>query len=76
MTVTDERRPDQEPLPADETSPAEEAGAHHPRPGLLDPATVVGERAFTSPKGRRYRIIETRQTDPDDDPAAGREPPR
>jgi hypothetical protein len=39
-----------------------------PNPGLPDPATVVSERMFTSPKGRRYRIIKTTETDPYDPP--------
>jgi hypothetical protein len=37
-------------------------------PGLPDPATVVSERMFTSPKGRRYRIIKTNEKDPYDPP--------
>jgi hypothetical protein len=37
-----------------------------PNPGLPDPGTVVSERMFTSPKGRRYRIIKTTETDPYD----------
>jgi len=39
-----------------------------PNPGLPDPATVVSERMFTSPKGRRYRIIKTTEKDPYDPP--------
>lgn len=38
------------------------------RPGLPDPATVVGERVLVSPKGRRYRILETTERDPGDPP--------
>jgi hypothetical protein len=37
-------------------------------PGLPNPATVVSERMFTSPKGRRYRIIKTNEKDPYDPP--------
>jgi hypothetical protein len=40
-------------------------------PGLPDPKTVVLERSFVSPKGRRYRIITTTEKDAYDpkDPA-------
>jgi hypothetical protein len=37
-------------------------------PGLPDKATIVSERTFTSPKGRRYRIIRTTEKDPYDPP--------
>jgi hypothetical protein len=39
-----------------------------PNPGLPDEATVISEREFTSPKGKRYRIIKTTQRDPYDPP--------
>jgi len=39
-----------------------------PNPGLPDKATVVSEREFTSPKGKRYRIIRTTERDPYDPP--------
>jgi hypothetical protein len=39
-----------------------------PNPGLPDPATVISERTFTSPKGKRYRIIRTTEKDPYDPP--------
>jgi hypothetical protein len=35
-------------------------------PGLPDPKTVVSERLFVSPKGRRFRIITTTEKDPYD----------
>ena len=35
-------------------------------PGLPDPKTVVAERTFVSPKGRRFRIITTTEKDPYD----------
>ncbi|HLQ91876.1 MAG TPA: hypothetical protein VK148_17780 [Xanthobacteraceae bacterium] len=35
-------------------------------PGLPDPKTIVSERAFVSPKGRRFRIITTTEKDPYD----------
>jgi hypothetical protein len=42
--------------------------ASEPNPGLPDTATVIAEREFTSPKGKRYRIIRTTQRDPYDPP--------
>lgn len=38
------------------------------RPGLPDEESVLSEKTFTSPKGKRYRIIETDETDPYDSP--------
>ena len=41
--------------------------ATRPRnPGLPDPKTVVSERLFVSPRGRRFRIITTTEKDPYD----------
>jgi hypothetical protein len=40
-----------------------------PPPWLPDEATIISEETFTSPKGRRYRILRTNLTDPDDRPA-------
>jgi hypothetical protein len=37
-------------------------------PGLPDKATVISERTFTSPKGKRYRVIRTTEKDPYDPP--------
>ena len=39
-------------------------------PGLPDKETVIGERTFVSPKGKRYRIIKTTERDPYDPPEA------
>jgi hypothetical protein len=39
-----------------------------PTPGLPDKETIVSERMFTSPKGKRYRIIRTTEKDPYDPP--------
>ena len=39
-----------------------------PNPGLPDPESVVSERVFISPKGRRYRILRTTEKDPYDPP--------
>jgi hypothetical protein len=36
--------------------------------GLPDKETIVSERTFTSPKGKRYRIIRTTEKDPYDPP--------
>jgi hypothetical protein len=35
---------------------------------LPDKDTVISEREFTSPKGKRYRIIKTTERDPYDPP--------
>jgi len=37
-------------------------------PGLPDKETIVSERTFISPKGKRYRIIRTTEKDPYDPP--------
>lgn len=37
-------------------------------PGLPDKETVIGERPFVSPTGKRYRIIKTTERDPYDPP--------
>jgi len=42
------------------------------RPGLPDPSSIVSVKTFTSPKGKRYRIIETDERDGYDPPAPGR----
>jgi hypothetical protein len=43
----------------------------HAKPGsrskVPDPATVIATKTFISPKGRRYTILATSQTDPYDD---------
>ena len=39
-----------------------------PNPGLPDPESVISERVFISPKGRRYRILRTTDKDPYDPP--------
>jgi hypothetical protein len=39
-----------------------------PNPGLPDPESVVSERVFVSPKGRRYRVLRTTEKDPYDPP--------
>ena len=65
---------DQDPRPDDAAEEALESEADCERPGLPDPTTVVAQETFTSPKGRRYRILKTRQTDPyDDDPPGDEE---
>ena len=61
MSTPDTERP-RRPGEGDETDAAE-AAADRARPGLPDPATVVAEETMTSPKGRRYRVLRTRQTD-------------
>jgi hypothetical protein len=36
------------------------------RAEVPDPATVIATKTFTSPKGKRYTILETTQMDPYD----------
>ena len=43
------------------------------RPGTPNKASVLSEKAFTSPKGKHYRIIKTDETDPYDAPAPPKE---
>jgi hypothetical protein len=43
------------------------------RPGTPDEESVLEEREFTSPKGKRYRIIRTDETDPYDGPLSPEE---
>lgn len=47
-----------------------------PRPGLPKEDSVVEEKPFVSPKGRRYRILRTDETDPYDKPAGPPKRPR
>jgi hypothetical protein len=42
------------------------------RPGLPAPSSIVSVKTFTSPKGRRYRIIETDEADGYDPPVRRR----
>ena len=46
-----------------------------PRPGLPDRSSIVAVKTLTSPKGNRYRIIETDETDAYDPPAAATRKP-
>jgi hypothetical protein len=59
-----DRRDGRQPRPA---SPLRAAGKRRRRV-VPDPATVVEEHIFVSPKGRRYRILRTTQMDPYDKP--------
>jgi hypothetical protein len=45
------------------------------RAGLPDEASVVAEETLISPKGRRYRILKTRETDAYDELPEGDETP-
>jgi hypothetical protein len=51
----------------------ESADESRARPGLPDEASVLSEKAFTSPKGKEYRIIKTDETDPYDAPLPPKE---
>ena len=41
-------------------------------PGLPDPASVVATTSFVSPKGRRYVILKTTETDAYDESPGGK----
>jgi len=54
-----------------------QSGAEPPQPeeaeparrrGLPDDASVVSSKSFTSPRGKKYRIIKTTERDPYDTP--------
>ena len=47
---------------------ATESAGGKERPGMPNKASVLSEKAFTSPKGKHYRIIRTDEMDPYDDP--------
>ncbi len=62
----------------DRTSPksnssTESADESRDRPGMPDETSVVSEKTFTSPKGKRYRIIKTDEKDPYDTPLLSEE---
>jgi hypothetical protein len=54
----------------DSTESADESRG---RPGMPNETSVLSEKAFTSPKGKRYRIIKTDETDPYDAPLSPNE---
>jgi hypothetical protein len=51
------------------------AGKNEEVPGLPDPAAILEETQFTSPKGHHYRILKTNERDAYDEPAEKRIPP-
>src|SRR3954454_9473112 len=61
-------KPDPGSCRTDETETPEQ---NSPPSWLPDDATIVSEETFTSPKGRRSRILRTNQTDAYDDPPEG-----
>jgi hypothetical protein len=52
------------------TESADESRGH---PGMPNEASVLSEKAFTSPKGKEYRIIKTDERDPYDAPVPPKE---
>ena len=46
------------------------------RTGMADKESVLSEKAFTSPKGKHYRIIRTDKRDQYDDPVPPEDQPR
>jgi hypothetical protein len=55
------------------TDSTESADESRGRPGMPNETSVLSEKAFTSPKGKRYRIIKTDETDPYDAPLSPKE---
>jgi hypothetical protein len=51
----------------------ESADKSRGRPGMPNETSVLSEKAFTSPKGKKYRIIKTDETDPYDAPLSPKE---
>ena len=67
--------------PSDDADANEQESKRDPQPlALPDPATVLAEETFISPKGREYRILRTNQTDEDpsedEDPITGKKKTR
>ncbi len=60
------RRSGAAPPPSEGSEPAR-------RRGLPDEASIVSSKTFTSPRGKKYRIIKTRESDPYDPPVADKE---
>ena len=52
---------------------ATESAEGKERPGMPTKASVLSEKAFTSPKGKYYRIIRTDEMDPYDAPVSPKE---
>jgi hypothetical protein len=52
---------------------APESAGGKERPGMPNKASVLSEKAFTSPKGKHYRIIRTDERDPYDAPVSPNE---
>jgi hypothetical protein len=65
-------RPDKDRAPRKSNGSTESAEGKG-RPGMPNEASVLSEKSFTSPKGRRYRIIKTDETDPYDAPLSPEE---
>ena len=64
------------PRPPGSIKPRTPSKGRKPRPGLPDKASVVAVKTLTSPKGNRYRIIETDETDAYDPPVGTDKKPK
>jgi hypothetical protein len=67
------RAKDQPPRPG---KPADKPARAKPRPGLPDKSAIVSVKTLVSPKGNRYRIIETNETDAYDSAAGADKKPK
>jgi hypothetical protein len=62
------RAKDRPPRPPSPGTPAGRSARAKPRPGLPDKSSIVSVKTLVSPKGNRYRIIETDEADAYDPP--------
>jgi hypothetical protein len=67
------RTKDRRPRRASPEKPPRRTARAKPRPGLPDKSSIKSVKTLVSPKGTRYRIIETNETDAYD-PEAARKP--
>jgi hypothetical protein len=61
-------RPDKKDCASSTSNGSTESAESKGRTGMPNEASVLSEKAFTSPKGKHYRIIETDEMDPYDAP--------
>jgi hypothetical protein len=70
------RGKDQPPRPQSPGNPTDKPARAKPRPGLPDKSSIVSVKTLVSPKGNRYRVIETNETDAYDPHAGGDKTPK
>jgi hypothetical protein len=55
-------------VPAGDDETGKKNAGGRKRPGLPSKESVISEKTFVSPAGKRYRIIRTKEKDPYDKP--------